>query len=1080
MNLDENQNNEIKKMIQKQKENFELEVSFKNIDYQNYIRISQHFINIVSKSNINIINSLDVSILLTDNNVYRVSFYDPNQIDKIITNGINAETILTYEETENIKIIYKNRGEALKLYIEDFDIFFKLTEESPVSYKPKLNGKEKIFFRYKNRYSFNVNEYIRIDISDVLSSNNLSILLNNQSIYEIEMEVIKKIKLNNFLEETNNVLQIVQNTKNPIGKQEMLYVINKYYNLLNIKNAQHLDSRNPISIERQYIINYIPNKYAITDKADGERHFLLIFNKNAYLLSFNLKITKVNLNVNLDNVILDGELIKDNDKLIFLAFDVVYYEDDYRYNKKYNLIYRVNKLNEIIKKIGTLIDFPNYLDKNKNVEIKEIENFYKKELEIYWKKFKKIKREYFFVTRKIYFIPYGIDSSEVFTYANLLWKSLVYKKLTPYKLDGIIYTPLDSSYLIKYQDFESTPLEYKWKPPIQNSIDFFILIDKDVKGNEIIFYDNSIKKEGNAFKICNLYVGLNKNGQEKPVKFKVNGIDQKANIYMIDDEIRDIEGNIINDNTVVEFIFDTSLTNIDNAYKWIPIKTRYDKTESVQKYKKRYGNIINIAQRIWKTITDPITEEIIASLSNPSTYKKQIEQLKVKPETKEENYVYYQKKTDNAIGMRAFNNFIKANIIMTYAKNKKNVLDIGCGRGGDLIKFINAKIEEYVGIDIDNNGLYIINDSANNRYLNLKNTRKVPPMYFINADARALFKNQDLVIPNMTKTNKILIEKYLTKKYEIINAQFSIHYFLSDELTWNNFTENINNTLDDNGYFLITCFDGQLIYDKLKEKMTISYTDDHGQKQTFFEIIQIYSEKSDIGMGIDLYNSLISNPGNYNREYLVFPHFLEKSLKEKCNLELVESDSFYNLFNLYKNLFKKPNHKNYKENTKGLHTFKKDEIQKFYRSLIPNDNSDIHSGAVKASFKFSMLNRYYIFKKGAKTNQNRISNSLTLDKILIPYLDNRKIMIDLSKNDTVNNIYNNVKREYKISPSVYLIKKEDKLKFYKIKDGNDKVLLIYKDKYFYPIYYEYNNNYLFDKKIIKDIDILVALTEKLY
>ncbi len=232
-----------------------------------------------------------------------------------------------------------------------------------------------------------------------------------------------------------------------------------------------------------------------------------------------------------------------------------------------------------------------------------------------------------FVTRKISFVPYGIDSSEVFMYADMLWKTLIYDKLTPYHLDGIIYTPINTPYMIRTspENLDDVPMEYKWKPPTQNSIDFFIRIEKDVNGNEAVFYDNSVLKgSGNAYKICNLYVGLNKGGQEKPIPFKINGINQTANIYLIDDEVRDIEGKVIEDETVVEFIFDNTKTDMIDAYKWIPLRTRYDKTESVQKYGRKYGNNLNIATRIWRTIINPITEENIASLGNPSSFQKKL------------------------------------------------------------------------------------------------------------------------------------------------------------------------------------------------------------------------------------------------------------------------------------------------------------------------------------------------------------------------------------------------------------------------------------------------------------------------
>lgn len=50
------------------------------------------------------------------------------------------------------------------------------------------------------------------------------------------------------------------------------------------------------------------------------------------------------------------------------------------------------------------------------------------------------------------------------------------------------------------------------------------------------------------------------------------------------------------------------------------------------------------------------------------------------------------------INIRNMNNFIKSMLINMYAK--KDVLDIGCGKGGDLKKYLQVDIDYYCGIDI--------------------------------------------------------------------------------------------------------------------------------------------------------------------------------------------------------------------------------------------------------------------------------------------------------------------------------------------------------------------------------------------
>ena len=1154
----------------KKDKNIELEISFRNINYSNYMRITGYYVDLVDEKDISAQNSLDISITLQDGNTYRVSILDADKINLFIQKNSKAtmpemqKYLLSLNPSDEYQIMYKDRGGADRLFIEDYAMVFKTTRETPLTKetgKPKLNGTEKMLFRYKERVSFVVSDYVRIDVTNVKESPHIWNLANKPSNYEIEIEVINdKITSDILLNEVYSVLMVTQDSDIPIGKKEALNVIKSYQNLLGIKSGSHLDSRNVISIEAQHIVKFIPNRYAVTDKADGDRYFLISIKEGIYLLSTNLTVKKINLQVKnkkFYDMILDGELIKNENGIMFLVFELIYALGiDYRFNDKYTLTNRITSISQIMDEgFGTLIPFNDYTDKFSDLELDKIKTFYTSELKSYWKSFRKAlantkstkTKKDIFITRKVYFIPYGIDSSEVFMYADMLWKFLVYDGLAPYKLDGIIYTPINSPYMIKVSqdNLDSVPLEYKWKVPMQNSIDFYVKFEKDIKGDEAIFYDTTVVRgEGKPYKICNLYVGVTRGGEEKPIQFKAAGVEQKANIYLVDGAARDVEGNVISDETVVEFIFDNTKVDIYDAYKWIPLRTRYDKTESVQKYGKRYGNNLSIAVRIWKTIINPITEENIASLGNPLTHQKEIDRLSKSMETyNKQSFTYYQKKTANASGMRAFNNWIKSNMILTYCKNKNNVLDIGCGRGGDLIKFIHAGIKEYVGVDIDNNGLYVINDSAFNRYKTLKSTNKnVPPMYFINADARGLFtvNVQEKILPNMPDSNKKLINTFLSgnKKYDVINCQFTLHYYLSDKLSWSNFCENLNNHMEHHSYFLVTCFDGKLIYDRLmgKQKMTVSYTDNQGKKSVFYEIVKIYNDddpnvidpsSTDYGIGIpiDFYNSLISNPGTYIQEYLVFPDFLEKSLKERCGLELIESDSFFNLFNLYKNYFIQEqsgefaladtSHKRYTE------------IRQFDLSLFPNSHSDVVPDAALASFKLSMLNRYYIFKKTQKINNISepsrivgINHEINLGKVLTPYFDDNKMIIDMDrKNVNVNKIYQGIRKAYiNTKPSVYLIKhsiKEDgldsneiyrknKLEFSKIKDGTDpKTLLIYKspEKIYYPIYYQdlkYNDitddflsqnrvpiekirkTYLLDSnKIINDLDVLVALSKKM-
>lgn len=1159
----------------------EFEVSYHNINYSNYMRIVEHFINETPEDKISSSEMLDVTIQLPGEDTLRVSFLDHDDITaflKKFERSRHGDLHRYLQELEPkkdlIEMMYKDRGSAMRLHISELDMSAKVSTEKPLHKKDsksmKLSGSEKLLFRYKQRASFDLESGVRVDITDVKEATNLWTLSKIKSKYELEAEVInQKISFDTLLEELSNILEIVQDSTNPLTKTESHSVIQSYKELLKLRNVMHLESRNPVTLHNQHIVNFIPNRYAITDKADGDRFFMFILETGCYLISTNLTVIKTSLTVKKEkywNTLLDGELIVTETGKSFLIFDVIHANGkDFRHDNEYDLPRRISIMNDVINDVfGTLIPFPGYVSKSNNLEIDLVRTYYKKELQIYWDQFKKDsekahKEKRLYVTRKLYFVPYGFESCEVFTYANLVWKSYVYEKLAPYKLDGIIYTPINKPYMIRStsENQDATPQEYKWKRPQQNSIDFYIRFEKDTNGNETVFFDNAVSQDvGKSYKMCRLFVGVINGPNEKPIPFKVKGVEQRANIYITDGEARDIEGKIVEDNTVVEFVYDASKNDLEDAYRWIPLRTRYDKTESIIKYGKRYGNNLNVAIRIWHTILNPITEDNIASLGEPSSYQREMDIL-AKGKQNQGSSVYYQKKTDEGKGMRAFHNWIKANMISTYGQNKKTVLDIGCGRGGDLQKFTRlGNIEEYVGTDIDNNGLYIINGSANDRYKSMRKTMpKIPPMYFINADSRGLFDvdSQLRIFPSMSDTNKDLINRFLSgnKKYDLINCQFTLHYYLSDELSWSNFCQNITDHINDNGYFLITCFDGDIIYDKLKgkQKLLIEYTDGSGNKNTFSEIRKIYndSDQKTIGVGIDVYNSLISEPNEFIREYLVFPEFLEKSLKEKCGLELVETSTFYDLFHLYKNFFthdeveaksepgqsggkkedeeesnptkdrRKTKNKEKPESDQRARRFGKprnkmfDEVQKYYSVLNPahKDQYSVEEiDSAIASFKVSILNRYYVFQKKANidiTSPSRlvgINQHLQMGKVLTPYFKANQLIVDIdNETNRINKLYDKIKLQYVgAKPSVYLIKnsivensigseevlRTNRVGFYQIKEGKDpKILLIYKspENRFSPLYYYDSdgepNHLLNSEGAIEDLNILVGLTERL-
>ena len=67
-----------------------------------------------------------------------------------------------------------------------------------------------------------------------------------------------------------------------------------------------------------------------------------------------------------------------------------------------------------------------------------------------------------------------------------------------------------------------------------------------------------------------------------------------------------------------------------------------------------------------------------------------------------------------------------------------------------------------------------------------------------------------------------MIEKKYTglgdKKFDIISSQFSIHYYFKDEMTLRGYLQNLSDNCKVGGYFIGTCYDGERVFELLKDK----------------------------------------------------------------------------------------------------------------------------------------------------------------------------------------------------------------------------------------------------------------------
>lgn len=1003
---------QIENLFNKVKENDEFEVMFNNYKTDNKLSIIK-FMNVLKYIKI---KSEEQNLLLNHEVILDIIYeFEPNKNYRISINGIDTiNTFLNlvhqrsnhvifsillsqseFTENTNYKFIKKIKDPKMIYDINAFDIRIrKSTEETLTENDMRnilnsgLNNTSKICFRYKNRLSLsiinNTNEKISVDLTTVQTTSNVNEINTAQKNYELEIEYFmkKNIKGKNdkmlkiIEKEINNIKKVLEGTNNILTKEEQNIIQDAYKKLVYQTDSMNgLYSMQPISVEVQHIVDKIPNKYSVTDKADGEKYQLFIFQKEIYLISNNFNVIKTNYTSKINNTILEGEMIffHESKKYLFMAFDCLFHNNIDMRNEVI-LKNRIDKVVDVCKSLNEIYEIKLY---DNNFDLKKQEKFYENQINEFFiqlnNTIKKAKENEIVFYPKIFLCPNGGNNSEVFSFSDLLYSYCTNSKNNcPYKLDGIIFTGLEQKYTRDKRE-QKLPI-YKYKPPSTNSIDVYITFQRNTEtGGYLEVFDNTTNtnQTKQIYRVVNIFVGDTIGNKEVPVPFLKEENNHEIFLPLIKNEVRDIDGNYVQDSTVVELIYNNDL-NIPHQYRWIILRTRWDKTEFVMTQQKKYGNFKDIAIKTWKSIKEAITIEEIKKLANPETYPQQQKILASRLNSsiissERQQDIYYQVTNNLAKKMRGYHNWIKSIIIYTYCsplfenknseKRRSSVLDLGCGKGGDLLKWYHARVGDYVGTDPDFHGIYSPVDSALSRYNEMK--KKFPDfgkITWIQADSSVPLnvKAQETKIQNMTQENKDLIEKtFKNKKFDVISSQFAIHYLFDSKESITSLIENINNYLKIGGYIILTLFDAKQIIEKLGNKNTFTsyYTDDNGNRKKFFEVIKKFEGdiKDDIGLAIDVHMAWIMEENKYRTEYLVTEKLLTNTMK-KAGCRLVESDLFSNLYYLNQQYFTQVIE--HEENKKNYKFYK--DVAQYYGDL---------KGSDKESKSFTFLNRYYVYQK---------------------------------------------------------------------------------------------------------------------
>lgn len=143
-------------------------------------------------------------------------------------------------------------------------------------------------------------------------------------------------------------------------------------------------------------------------------------------------------------------------------------------------------------------------------------------------------------------------------------------------------------------------------------------------------------------------------------------------------------------------------------------------------------------------------------------------------------------------------------------------MDLGCGKGGDLKKFNFENIANYLGVDITIRGL---KDAVLRK---AKSDIRFPALF--------VCMSGDLQ-PNLYESS-IPPQMY----FDLVSAQFCIHYFFSKEISTRNFLQNVSNRLTKDGFFIATFPDSDVIMKKLEDKIDPN-TGDHFNHSKYYSLV---------------------------------------------------------------------------------------------------------------------------------------------------------------------------------------------------------------------------------------------------
>lgn len=818
----------------------------------------------------------------------RVNVFGPENIHKVCTTGSFRGVPLTVERKRKYFDVPGTSAGQLGDVIDVPDLRLRVTLRHEEPLRKDFSGSpmdSANHVRILHRKSWKTTDgLLRIDMSLVKSKTKqhkvFTDILRQTPIYEVEVEVIDKkadvkVVMASIFRHVEAIVAAFQQSPFILTESDMQRYRMEF-------DAMKVPFLSPVTLERQHLRADRPNNilagYTVTNKADGERAFLVVMRDKRLIRVYkDGRVAWTGITAIKDNHIgdvIDGEFLSDRN--LFCIFDV------YAFRGKNTMRLPLMIKDEdvaLTSRLGCAHQFIGDLVKDFKTTVSKT--------------------------------PMRIETKMFLAGDGPMMEAAIQKILDTqfeYPIDGLVFTPRASAVGPVTDRKGSTWLRvYKWKPADQNSIDFLVRYKSGESfdpvtqsrvfkgtvyigrnpGSDVVYPCETITGEYAPPELPEDLKRLAEVRDYVPSPFQPLA-PRSPDAYTILLPLNprgfpvDKAGERIEDNTIIECARD-----VENG-RWIVMRTRYDKTYQYRVLNKpQYGNDVVTADSIWTNIHNPVTEEMIRAVSSSP------------PDDTFEDELYYRdalESRDRVLrDVYSFHNKVKEGLYLSNIKPGDTLLELAVGRGGDLHKWRKTKPSKVVGIDIFVANLESPRQGMCVRYLNeiaKAPPGTLPPALFIVADMTQRIADQDnRYIKILTKQEPAptpYLEKFVgLTEFDVISCQFAIHYACESEDTFRTFVGNL--TAHGKGIFFGTCMDGQAVYALLLGKNAHTL---RARSQVYGEITKQYADgegwTEEFGKAIDVKLESFERPV---REYLVPFGKVTEILREN-GYELVNSTMF--------------------------------------------------------------------------------------------------------------------------------------------------------------------------------------------